>query len=235
MIDFHSHILPGIDDGANDIEESLALLRSLREQGVTTVVATPHYISNCSIKSFLKKRQDAYDELYAAMDKTGEEFPNIVLGAEVAVNEYLMEHHDLERLCIEGTKVLLAEMPNKFWEPFLYHILYTIRARYHLDIMIAHVDRYFSSLGRNSKILKLIDMQPYFQINAPSLKLGKGKKLLKMLTLLDCKFVFGSDCHDSVTRRPYIKEPLEYISKKYGNEYIEDVNELGKKLLKYKI
>lgn len=232
MIDFHSHILPGVDDGANDIEESLALLRSLREQGITTVVATPHYIGNCSIKSFLRKRQDAYDKLSSAMKETGEKFPEILLGAEVAINEYLMQHHGLERLCIEGTNILLAEMPNKFWEPYLYHILYTLRAQCHLDVMIAHVDRYFSYFGRNSKILKLIDMQPYFQINAPALKFRKGKKLLKMFALLDCKFVFGTDCHNNVTRRPVIKEPLEYISKKYGDECIEYVDELGNKLLK---
>lgn len=232
MIDFHSHILPGIDDGANDIEESLALLKELKEQGVTTVVATPHYIGNCSIGSFLQKRQNAYDELCAAMVKTGDEYPKILLGAEVAVDEYILQHHGVERLCIEGTNILLAEMPNKFWEPFLYHILYTLRAQYHVEIMIAHVDRYFSYFGRNMKILKLIDMQPVFQINAPALKVRKGKKLFKMLSLLDCKFVFGTDCHDMIERKPFIKEPMDYIVKKYGEDCINDVNELGKELLK---
>ena len=63
MIDIHTHILPRLDDGAKDSRVSIELLKRLQKQGVETVVATPHYIGNCSIKSFLEKRQNAYNEL----------------------------------------------------------------------------------------------------------------------------------------------------------------------------
>ncbi len=231
MIDFHSHILPEMDDGAKDIEESLALLLSLREQGVTTVVATPHYRGRCSIKRFLKDRQKSYDKLKAAMDATGEQYPEIILGAEVAVSGYILQHHGLDRLCIEGTNYLLAEMPDKHWAPYLYHVIYTLSAQYRLNVIIAHVDRYFTSFGRNNKILKLIEMQPIFQINTSSLMLGKGKKLLKWLDSFGVNIILGTDCHNTTNRLPHYSKPAQYIIKKYGQEYFDGIDSFGKNLL----
>lgn len=64
MIDFHSHILPGIDDGSASVEESLKLLEMLAEQGVKTVVATPHfYPDRTSVSDFLRRRDAAYQRL----------------------------------------------------------------------------------------------------------------------------------------------------------------------------
>ena len=64
MIDWHSHILPGIDDGSRDVSESLALIEKLSEQGVDTVVATPHfYADDNSVDAFLEKRNKAYEAM----------------------------------------------------------------------------------------------------------------------------------------------------------------------------
>ncbi len=230
MIDFHSHILPEMDDGANDVEESLALLAELKSQGVTKVVATPHYRGRCSVRRFLFDRQKSYDKLKAAMDATGEEYPEIILGAEIAISEYILQHHGLDRLCIQGTDYLMAEMPNRNWEPYLYHVLYTLAAQYKAKIMIAHIDRYFSAIGRNEKIMKLIEMQPVFQINTPALMLRKGKKLLKWLNLFDAKIVFGTDCHNMKNRKPFYNAPMAYVAKKYGEEFLDDINLFGKNM-----
>lgn len=234
MIDFHSHILPEMDDGANDVEESLALLSSLREQGVTTVVATPHYRGRCSVRRFLFGRQKSYDKLKAAMNATGEEYPQIVLGAEIAISEFILQHHGLDRLCIQGTDYLMAEMPNRNWEPYLYHVLYTLSAQYKIKIMIAHVDRYFSAFGRNEKIMKLIEMQPVFQVNTPALMFRKGKKLLKWLNLFDAKIVFGTDCHNMDARQPVYSAPIEYVAKKHGKEFLNDIELFGKTIFDIK-
>lgn len=234
MIDFHSHILPQMDDGANDVEESLAMLAELKKQGVTKVVATPHYRGRCSVKRFLLDRQKSYDKLKEAIDASGDEYPEIVLGAEIAISEYILQHHGLDRLCIEGTDYLMAEMPNKNWEPYLYHVLYTLSAQYKIKILIAHVDRYFSSFGRNEKIMKLIDMQPVFQINMPSLMFRKGKKLLKWLNLFGVDIVFGTDCHNMNGRKPFYETPMSYVNKKYGKEFLDDIQKFGENMFNVK-
>lgn len=231
MIDFHSHILPGIDDGAKDTDEALQLLASLKEQGITTVVATPHYHGECSIKRFLHNRDAAYKSLKEAMEQSGGDYPEIVLGTEVAVNEFIVRHNGLDRLCIDGTNYILLEMPNKYWPPLLYDIVYNIAGKYHLKVIIAHIDRYFSLIGNNKKIVRLINMQPIFQINSYSLKYLGGKKLIDMLEFFECDYVFGTDCHNLTNRKAFYKEPLEYFSNKYGEYYVNKAKSCGEKIL----
>ena len=79
MIDFHSHILPGIDDGSRNVEESLLLMTEMREQGVSTVIATPHfYADEQPVDTFLRRRTEAYDHLMARQTP---DMPQIRLGA----------------------------------------------------------------------------------------------------------------------------------------------------------
>ena len=95
MIDFHCHLLHGIDDGSRNLETSIDILKESAEQGVKRIVATPHFYAwEMSIDSFLSKRQAAYDELRSALRErglklTGEDgctrgLPELMLGAEVA-------------------------------------------------------------------------------------------------------------------------------------------------------
>ena len=70
MIDFHTHILPGIDDGAKSLEESLSLLKMEQEQGVDTIVLTPHYFhERQSLDEFLQQRNTAYEQLRHAAER----------------------------------------------------------------------------------------------------------------------------------------------------------------------
>ena len=116
MIDFHSHILPGIDDGSKDVAESLAMLSALKEQGVDTVVATPHFYANHhSVEEFLRRRQKAMDRLSAELSEGA---PTIVLGAEVRYYEGISHLQNLESLCIGDSKLLLLEMPFYKWTEY---------------------------------------------------------------------------------------------------------------------
>ena len=78
MIDLHSHILPGMDDGSQSPEETAALLGMLQKQGVTTLAATPHFYARETPESFLQRREEAAAHLPCT------ESPAILLGAEVA-------------------------------------------------------------------------------------------------------------------------------------------------------
>ncbi|MBR1723547.1 MAG: histidinol-phosphatase, partial [Ruminococcus sp.] len=108
-IDFHSHILPGIDDGSKNIEESVALLDIMAADGVDIVVATPHfYCTHRSIHSFLERRNNAYKKLKPYLKP---EHPRILLGGEVLYDDILIGKDDLSRLTIQGTNFMLLEMP----------------------------------------------------------------------------------------------------------------------------
>ena len=103
MIDFHTHILPNVDDGSKSVDESLMMLRSLQQQGVRMIMATPHfYANNESVDKFIERRDAAYRRL---IDSIGDEnLPEIVLGAEVRYYESISRLNDLKRLRLGDTR-----------------------------------------------------------------------------------------------------------------------------------
>ena len=113
-IDFHAHILPGADHGASRVETSLRQLALMREAGVSAVVATPHFYPHRQTpESFLTKRESAIAALREALPQDA---PTVYIGAEVLVCPGIHEMEGLEKLTIEGTNVLLLEMPTTVWD-----------------------------------------------------------------------------------------------------------------------
>ena len=126
VIDFHSHILPGVDDGSRNTEESLAMLHLAGKQGVDLMISTSHfYARHDRPEKFLRRRNDAYKRLKNAIDashreekKTGDyqkKMPDIILGAEVAYFNGISKAEEIRQLTIEGTDLLLLEMPFCKW------------------------------------------------------------------------------------------------------------------------
>ena len=140
MIDFHSHIIPGIDDGAKSPEESLLILKTLWRQGVRTVVATPHYYKqNESVSDFIGRRSEAFEQLKKVSD--GEEIPEIILGAEVLFTPSL-EEDDLSPLYIQGTDYLLLEMPYRYFDGATLRAVENLILRKGFSPIMAHIERY---------------------------------------------------------------------------------------------
>ena len=140
MTDFHSHILPGIDDGSMDVDESLALLKMLREQGASVSVATPHfYAEHNSPAEFLEKRQRAYEKLISHPDFPG---ADIRLGAEVRYYPGISRMSELKSLRIAGTKLLLLEMPFAKWSEYTLREVYELSCSGDIVLMMAHIERY---------------------------------------------------------------------------------------------
>ena len=116
MIDWHTHILPGVDDGSRDVEESIKMLSELKAQGIEYVVATPHFIANAeSVDEFLKRRDEAYASLTAV---AGEDLPKILCGAEVKYYPGIARMEGLEKLTVGDTRILLLEMPMAKWTKY---------------------------------------------------------------------------------------------------------------------
>ena len=115
VIDFHSHILPGIDDGSKNVEESLQMLRMMAKQGITHVVATPHfYPQHDTPERFLRRRAEAEAALREAM--AGEnDLPELSIGAEVYYFRGISDSNAIKELTVDHKKCILIEMPSAPW------------------------------------------------------------------------------------------------------------------------
>lgn len=228
MTDFHSHILPGIDDGSKDCEESLALLRMLSEQGIDTVVATPHFLAdNESPEDFVQRRQGALDQLTPLLSA---ELPEIVLGAEAAYYEGISALDGLSRLCIGNTRLLLVEMPMCKWSESALKELQTLSCVKGFTVILAHIERYFR-FQSPSVFARLRNMGILMQVNASFFNRAMTKrKALSMLFRGEIN-VIGSDCHNLTLRPPTIGQAYELIKLKSERNFITDLTEYHKALL----
>ena len=228
MIDFHSHILPGIDDGSASVEESLQLLRMLADQGVETVVATPHfYPDRTSASDFLRRRDAAYQKL-CECDLSG--LPKIILGAEVKYYDSIRRMEELEQLCAGESRVLLLEMPFERWSEMTLKEVATLSRSGRVTVVLAHIDRY---LAFQSKQVwgRLFDSGILTQVNA-SFFTGRFTKR-KALNMLASGMinVIGSDCHNLTTRKPLIGKASEIIAGRFGAECLDHISEYTSTLL----
>ena len=227
MIDWHSHILPNIDDGSQSVAESIELLKSLKEQDVDTVVATPHFIANNeSIESFLNRREASYNELKSELTA---ELPNLVLGAEVKYYPGISRLDDIKKLRIEGSRLLLLEMPISKWTEYTVKELVDLANSKKATIVLAHIERYFS-LQKQEVWNRLYESGILMQVNASFFKGLSKRKALKMLQDGKIHFI-GSDCHNITSRPPNMNKATDLIAKKMSFSFISQMNEYGYSML----
>ena len=149
MFDFHTHILPNVDDGSQSVAESLAMLAELTRQGVSGVAATPHYYAHCSSPDrFFEARQDAWNRLKPNLPP---ETPEIRLGAEVQYFEGIHRLRELEQFRLEGTNLLLIEMPMCKWTDRMQSCILEINRQDTITVLLAHIERYMRY--QNAKVL----------------------------------------------------------------------------------
>ena len=219
MTDFHSHFLPGIDDGSDSVSTSLQMLDIWREQGITRVCATPHfYAEHTTPERFLRRRNAAYDELRAAMDPSVK-YPAILLGAEVRFFDGISAAEELPRLCLEGTDLLLLEMPFTRWTERMLAEVADIRRR-GLVPVAAHLERYMQFNAKKT-IDRFMDMDLLIQCNAEFfLTMRTSRKALSLLRDERIHFL-GSDAHNITSRAPNLGAALQRIEKKLGPAAME--------------
>ena len=229
MIDFHSHILPEMDDGSKSVEQTIEMLKMSYEQGVTDIVATPHfYPASESPERFFKKRQKSIDKLLDKCDFR--DMPNVYVGAEVGYFEGIAGSTYTKSLCTEGTDYILIEMPFEKWDLRTIKEICAIKNT-GINPIIAHVERYL--VRHNEKLLKeFIYHDIMIQSNADFFS-GKSskKKALKMLAQRTVKLL-GTDSHNLDDRKPNMKGATDVIEKAFGDIAIEDINSIGRWILK---
>ncbi len=198
MTDYHTHVLPGIDDGARNPQISEAMLQCLQEQGVHRVVFTPHFYAHRerSVARFLEKRQQAF----AAM--SGIETPlEMQLGAEVALESGLADLEGIEQLAISGTSLILLEPSYYGFQKSTLEMVHNIAAEHNLRPVIAHLHRYVSFYSK-SELEQFLKLNAVFQVNMDAFSNWKERQFVKELLKREKEIVFGSDCHNLDTRKP---------------------------------
>lgn len=228
MVDFHSHILPKIDDGSRSVQESLELLKMLSEQGVETVVATPHFFADReSVDDFLLRRQVAYNELCSELPQG---MPEILLGAEVKYYSGIARMENLKKLCIGNSNLLLLEMPMSQWTEYTLKELFELSASRGIILVLAHIERYMS-LQSSDVLGRLLDSGILMQVNATFFtEFRTRRRALSMLRKNSIHFL-GSDCHRILTRPPYIGDAVKAIEKKMGKEFVALMTEYASNML----
>lgn len=199
MIDFHTHILPRMDDGSKDTQMSLQMLRMEREQGIDTVVLTPHfYAGENDPKHFLERRAASWKRLQEELADFPDP-PRFLLGAEVQYFEAIGFVKDLSPLCIEGTNVLLLEMPFSRWDANTIRTVLELNSRH--QIVLAHIERYLAE-QKASVWETLREDGVLMQVNTTFFD-GWLRRRRAMAMLNKEQFqLIGSDCHNLTIRKP---------------------------------
>lgn len=220
-VDFHSHILPGVDDGSRSVEESLEMLRAEARQGIGTVVATPHFYANHDTpERFLRRRAAAWEMLQTAMAQEAG-LPEVILGAEVYYFSGISDSDQLHRLTTGQKRYIMLEMPTVPWTQNMYQEMENIYTKHGITPIIAHIDRYISPLRHRQILNRLEDLPVLVQANsdfflhpmtAPlALRMLKEKRI----------HLLGSDCHNCSTRKPELGRAIEKIEKHLGASALE--------------
>lgn len=209
--DFHTHILPGVDDGAKTVEMSLGMLKSLEEQQVDTVVLTPHFYSHREpMSEFCERRKAAFEQLQAALPHG---HIKLRLGAEVYFSDYLFNCDDLSDLCVNGTRVLLLELPfDKTIDRRFADKIYRLIADFNVTPVLAHIERYPSILRSISTINALWEIGCRFQVNLSSFTVF-GKRRLLSLVKKGYISAIGTDAHNLTSRPPVYDEGYQILAK----------------------
>ena len=218
VIDFHSHILPGIDDGSESPEQSLAMLRMEAEQGVTHVVATPHfYAKHNTPQRFLEKRDRAEAMLRQELAKHSD-LPQLSIGAEVSFFRGMSDSEMLQQLTIRDTRSILIEMPPPPWQDAVYRELEDIWRKRGIIPIIAHIDRYIGPFRTYGIPQSLEGLPVLVQANA-SFFLDRVTSPMAMRMLRrDQIQLLGTDCHNTTDRKPNLGPAIQRIEQKLGSD-----------------
>ena len=220
MIDFHSHILPAMDDGSKSVQISLQMLESLKLQGIKRVVATPHFYANDdSVESFLERRRISFQELKT---KYGADSPEILLGAEVRYYEGLSKLEKLSELCIQGSNMLLIEMFSGRWSEYVVSELLNLSAQGKVTVVLAHIERYMDYQSTDV-FERLLANNVLMQVNAEFVTGFFTKRKALSLFKNERLHFIGSDCHNMTSRPPEIAKAYELIDKKIGRQFLNDL------------
>ena len=223
--DIHMHVIPYVDDGADDFDDALAMLRMAREEGIRRVIATPHSGAFDPWRNEVRKNYELLKEKIADEEIDVE----LMLGAEIRLDPVEMKKI-MRRIkkgkypSLNGTNVLLIEfLPvEQDFYAIAKCIETIISAEY--GVVIAHAERY--NKISVEQIYELCEQGCLIQINYDDVIPIKGdrisEKANRMLKDRRVSYI-ATDAHHSYRRTPQIQEAIEYLYKNYDSDYVKQV------------
>lgn len=230
MIDIHSHIIPGIDDGSKNMEMTLEMLRAAEKSGTKKIVATPHYLMEYG-EAKINEVKDYVEKINSIVNDEG-------INIEVYAGQEVYFTHNIISDYLEGnigtindSRYMLIEFSMRNQEQNLFDTLYELQVRNIIPI-IAHPERYKYIINKPSVINDFINEGYLFQMNAGSLEGLFGDSVRKTAEMLVANGIYnfiGSDAHNITTRSVGISKGVDLANAKNkinGELFIESSRRL---------
>lgn len=232
MIDIHTHILPGIDDGAKDDQMTLNMLRMAEKDGTRTMIATPHYYypHYIATEEEIMKKVKYVNQLAHENGIRVE----VLQGREVMLDNYTLE--DIKQGVmgsLNNSQYLLVELSMQEWKPYYLSLMYELQLMGYI-LIIAHPERYPYVQEDITMLNPLIKEGAIFQITASSITGLHGKKIQKVskeLIRQGAIQLIASDSHSDRLRNPSIQKGLAEVDK-IAPEIAENMKQYPYKILR---
>ncbi len=230
-VDFHTHILPGMDDGSASVEDSVRMLQQELQQGIEVVFLTPHFYAQQEYpETFLRRRTEALERLQLAMPQ---EQPKLILGAEVAYYPGMSQWKQLPLLTLGNSPYLLVEMPSAPWTEGMYQELESIHREQRLIPVLAHVERYLVPWERRKILMQLEQLPVLLQANGSFFLNKRTRRLALRLLKSQQIHLLGSDCHSTLWRAPELGQTCKLIAAQLGQQVLDDLAQTEQAVLQY--
>ena len=227
IADFHTHVLPGIDDGSASVEESLGMLRMEAAQGIRHVVATPHFYPRHDSPERFLERRDRAEKLLRERIAQEPGLPEISVGAEVYFFPGISDSDALKQLTIGEKRFILIEIQEAPWGDHVFRELEGIYVKQGLVPVIAHIDRYIAPFRTYGIPERLEDLPVLVQANAGFFLRSATKGMAMRMLSKGQIHLLGSDCHNLSNRPPRLGEAVDAIRKRLGDHVLERIENTG--------
>ena len=227
LTDYHSHVLPAMDDGARSPGESSQMLDMWAAQGVERLIATPHYYMHREpAEVFLARRDNSVKRL--PVDKN---HPRVIIGSEVYIDKGISKIELIPQLTLAGSKYIMLELPYTGFSRWMLGEAQNIMHNYSLTPVFAHIERYTQWYPTTDMVQILSIPDVIWQINHSSLQFGSTRKFILELIRDEFPIVFGSDAHNTSDRAPNAAAAYRFLRSKLTKSQYIRLMELNESLL----
>lgn len=233
MIDIHSHLLFGVDDGSRTLEESVHVIKKLSEVGYTDIILTPHYINDSTYVSTREENLDVLKRLKVGLIRNNVNV-NLYLGNEIYIDSEianLLKNNIISSL--NDTKYLLIELPMSS-ENEIYYDVFLDLINMGYKVILAHPERYISFQKDFNKVYELKELGVLLQSNVGSIlgDYGRGaKKTIKRLLKENLITFMGTDIHHNKEEYTFVLKAKKKMGKYLTQKQINNIFENNAKVL----
>ena len=227
--DIHSHILPGVDDGASNVSETLQLLDLMKMQGINTVVATPHYHAEICLSPSEHKLK--CEQVLADLKAQAPSDINILLGYEVRYFRGISQSEQVSTLKLGNTNHILLELPPYKISSKIADEIVEFSLNFGVKPIIAHIERYIKSSSFGAFLNIIEEGFAEAQINCDSLLFPKLRKPCLALIREGYINYIATDTHSVLERPPHMLEAVAVLKSKLGKPETEKLLENSKVLI----